>query len=228
MKLAALLSGGKDSLYAAFLMQQEGYDIDYIINIISDNPDSYMFHVPNANLVRYQAKSMGISLIEKTTKGEKESELKDLEEAVRKVRHRVGGIVSGAVASNYQKSRIDAICKNFNLKSFAPLWRHDPEEVLRKMLKDGFEIIITAVAAEGLTEEWLGRRLDDRCIADLLKLHKKYKINIAFEGGEAETFVLDCPLFNKKIEIMDAEKIWDLRTRSGVLRINEVRMIDKT
>jgi ABC transporter with metal-binding/Fe-S-binding domain ATP-binding protein len=227
MKLAALLSGGKDSLYAAFLMDQQGYDIEYIINIISENPDSYMFHVPNAHLVRQQAKSMQIRLIEKTTKGEKETELKDLEDAIRKVRHRVGGIVSGAVASNYQKSRIDAICKNFSLQSFAPLWRRDPEELLREMLKAGFEIIITAVAAEGLGEEWLGRRIDERRIEDLKKLHKKYGVSINGEGGEYESLVLDCPLFSKKIEIVDAEKIWDTRSRSGVYRINEIKMVDK-
>jgi ABC transporter with metal-binding/Fe-S-binding domain ATP-binding protein len=203
MKLAALLSGGKDSLYAAFLMNQQGYDIEYIINIISENPDSYMFHVPNAHLVRYQAKAMSIKLIEKKTRGEKEKELADLEDAIRKVRYRVSGIVSGAVASNYQKSRIDAVCKNFSLQSFVPLWKRDPEELLRSMLKDDFEIIITAVAAQGLGEEWLGRRIDEKCIEDLIKLNKKYKISINGEGGEYETLVLDCPMFNKKIEILD-------------------------
>jgi len=227
MKLASLLSGGKDSLYATFLVNQEGYDIAYIINIISENPDSYMFHVPNANLVRYQAKSMGIPLIEKTTKGEKEAELKDLEDAIRKVRFRVDGIVSGAVMSTYQKSRVDAICRNFGLLSIAPLWMRNPEELLRDMLRAGFEIMITAVAAEGLTEEWLGRKLDERCIDDLMKLNKKHGISINGEGGEYETFVLDCPLFHKKIEITDTEKIWDSRTRSGVLRINRIEMVEK-
>ncbi|MBU4283806.1 MAG: TIGR00289 family protein, partial [Nanoarchaeota archaeon] len=37
------------------------------------------------------------------------------------------------------------------------------------------------------------------------RINKKNKIHIAAEGGEYETFVLDGPVFKKKIKIKDFE-----------------------
>ena len=223
MRLAALVSGGKDSLYAAYLVSKE-YEIKYIISIIPENPESYMFHFPNAILVEKQAEAMGMPIIQKFTKGEKEKELADLEEALR-IRD-IDGVVSGAFASNYQKERIDNICKKLGLESITPLWRRNPEELIREMIKNRFEIIITAVAAPPLDESWLGRKIDE-CIEELIELNNKHKISILGEGGEFETFVLDCPLFKKKLRIVETKKQWDKKTRSGMLNIEKIEFLDK-
>ncbi|MBI5347396.1 MAG: TIGR00289 family protein [Candidatus Aenigmarchaeota archaeon] len=206
MKLAALVSGGKDSLYAAHVMQQQGHKITQIVSMISENPESYMFHVPNARLVEKQAETMHIPLVQRKTKGEKEKELNDLKSALEGLD--IDGVVTGAVASNYQKTRIDNICKELSLASIAPLWHADQELLLRKMVDDGFEIIITAVAADGLTENWLGRNLND-CMEELIKLSKKHRFSPIGEGGEFETLVVNCPLFKKRLKITESKKHWD-------------------
>lgn len=208
MKLAALVSGGTDSLFAAYVMHSQGFEIRYLITLLPERADSYMFHHPNAHLTRYQAEAMGLPLLTKSTKGEEEKELQDLKEIISSVKGEIQGVVSGAVFSEYQKQRIDVICEELNLISFAPLWHKNPEMLLREMLESGFEIIITAVAARGLDESWLGRRIDEKCVEDLRELNKKYKIHMSGEGGEFETLVLDMPMFRKKLKILEARKEW--------------------
>lgn len=227
MKLAALFSGGKDSTYALYLVSKE-HEIKYLVTMKSINKESYMFHTANIDITETQAKCMGISLIEKKTMGIKEYELKDIESVLANLKKKgILGIVSGAVASNYQKSRIEKICKKLGMKCISPLWGRDPEEVLREMVESGFEIAIVAVAAGGLNESWLGRRIDEKSIEELAKLSTEHGIHMMGEGGEFETLVTDCPLFRKKIIIEKSEKKWDKPTRSGELIVKKIRLAGK-
>ncbi|MBI5072314.1 TIGR00289 family protein [Candidatus Woesearchaeota archaeon] len=224
MKLATMISGGKDSLYATYLAKKAGHEISCIISIISENPDSYMFHVPNAHLAKEQAKAMNLPIMIYKTKGTKEKELDDMKKALQDAKSNfcIEGIVTGAIASNYQKSRVDNICKELGLESIAPLWNRNNVELLKEMIRAGFEIIITAVAAPPLDEKWLGKKIDDECIQELLKISEKHGISVLGEGGEIETFVINCPLFSKRIEVLSTETLWDSKTRSGVLKINKI------
>ncbi|MBI2584083.1 MAG: TIGR00289 family protein [Candidatus Aenigmarchaeota archaeon] len=222
MKLGSLISGGKDSLFAVYLAEKE-HSIECLGTMVSENKDSYMFHVPNINLTKLVAEAMQLPIIIEKTKGEKEEELADLERLLRKMKERYGieGITTGAVASQYQKSRVDNLCRELRLQSIAPLWQLDQKQVVQEMIESGFEIIIVAVAAEGLDESWLGRRLDKKALEDLEKLNKKYGVSFVGEGGEFDTLVIKCPMFRKKIAMKEAEKIWDANTRSGMLLIKE-------
>ncbi|MFQ6105871.1 MAG: diphthine--ammonia ligase [Candidatus Hydrothermarchaeaceae archaeon] len=209
MKLAALISSGKDSLFASYIMHSQGFEIRYLITLLPEREDSYMFHHPNTHLTQYQAEAMDIPLLTKSTKGEEEKELQDLKEIIGSVKGEIRGVVNGAVFSEYQRQRIDVICEELNITSFTPLWHKNPEMLLREMLEAGFEVMITAVAAHGLNESWLGRRIDEKCIQNLRELNKKYKIHISGEGGEFETLVLDMPMFKEKLKITKARKEWD-------------------
>ncbi len=210
MKLAALISGGKDSLYAAYLASKE-HELSCFIAIKSKNPESYMFHVPNIDLVKLQAKSARIPLIFKTTKGEKEKELKDLKIAIKeaKKKYKIKGIVSGALFSKYQRSRIDKLAEELKLESLSPLWKKVPQEQWKEMFKEKFKVIISAVAAGGLGPEWLGKEINRKTFNQLLNLHNTCYVCTGGEGGEFETLVLDCPLFNEKLKIISSKKHWD-------------------
>jgi len=203
LNLAALISGGKDSLYAMHVMQQQNYKISCLVTIISQNPDSYMFHTPAIDMVSLQAKSMKIPIITQKTKGIKEKELNDLKTALMKAKeqYQIDGIVTGALYSKYQRDRVEKICNELNLKIFSPLWHINQETEMREIIDSGFEFILTAVAAEGLDKTWLGRIITHKDINRLAKLNKKIGLNIAGEGGEFESLVLDAPMFEKPIEI---------------------------
>ncbi len=203
MKTAILFSGGKDSCYAAYLAKQAGHELTCLISIISENPESYMFHTPNIHLVEKQAKKMGLPIIVQTTKGKKEIELKDLEKAIKKAKekYQIKAIVTGALHSVYQTSRIQKICDKLDLECFNPLWQKNEFEYLNELIKNRFKIIITGVFAYPLDKSWLGKVINKKFIEQIKELNKEYKIHPAGEGGEFETFVLDCPLFKKPLEI---------------------------
>ena len=225
MKFAALISGGKDSLYAVYLAGKEGHEIEYLLSIKPDRSDSYMFHHPNIGLTELQSRFMGIPLLVEKTIGEKEKELKDLERLISRVKDNVNGILSGALASNYQKKRIENICRKFGLECVSPLWHIDPEKYWHDLLDAGFVVMITSVSADGIDESWLGRIIDKKAINELKELNRKFKIHLGFEGGEAETLVLDCPMFKRKIEVVEAEKEWD--GQRGTYTISKVKEVSK-
>jgi len=205
MKAAVLFSGGKDSCYSAYLAKQQKCKLTCLISIFSENPDSFMFHTPNIKLVEKQAEVMGLPLIIQETKGEKETELEDLEKAIKeaKKKYKIDTIVTGALYSEYQASRIENICKKLKLKCLNPLWHKHEIDYLKELIKEKFKVIITGVAAQGLDESWLGREIDNAFITDVKELHQQYKIHPAGEGGEFETFVLNCPLFKKELKVVD-------------------------
>lgn len=201
MRLGILFSGGKDSVYSCYLAKKYNHDVCCLISLISKNKNSYMFHTPNISYTKTQADLMGIPLILKKTKGNKEKELDDLFEILKKAKknYNLDGIVTGAVYSVYQASRIQKICSELNLEVFNPLWQMNEEDLLKELFDNDFEIIISGIFAYPLTKEYLGLKLDKDLI-DKLKLFKeKYKISLIGEGGEFETFVLDCPLFKKRL-----------------------------
>lgn len=222
MRLASLISGGKDSLYAAWLAKQQGHTIDFLLGMLPATKESYMFHGHNLHVLETIAELTGITLITETTAGVKEEELADLGRLLSRVTGKIDGVTTGAVASNYQKKRIDNLCAELGLQSIAPFWGKDPEQVLRAMLRDGFKIMIVAVAAPPLDAAWLGRIIDEQCVDELVMLNKTHGIHILGEGGEMDTVVLSCPLYRgKRVVVDEAEKHWDDKTRSGSLVITK-------
>jgi diphthine-ammonia ligase len=203
MKLAVLFSGGKDSCYSAYLAKKAGHELICLISVFSKNKESYMFHTPSIKKTKAQAKVMNLPLIIQKTKGKKEEELKDLEKVIAKAKkkYKIEGIVTGALHSVYQASRIQKICDKLKIKCINPLWHKNEINYLKDLIKNKFKIIITAVAAYPLDKSWLGREIDKRFIDEVKQLKDKYKIHPAGEGGEFETFVLNCPLFKKELKI---------------------------
>jgi ABC transporter with metal-binding/Fe-S-binding domain ATP-binding protein len=204
MKIGILYSGGKDS-NLALLKLFEKEEVKVLISIIPKSVESYMFHFPNANLTKLQAKAIGLPIITKTTKAEKEKELEDLKEALKEAKKKfeIEAIASGAIKSKYQKERIERIAKELNLKSIAPLWGMSEEEELKQIITSGIKAMITGIFAEEL-KGFLGKEIEE-VYNDLLKL--KGRINISGEGGEYETFVYDSPIFKKRIKIIEKEEL---------------------
>ena len=226
MKAAVLFSGGKDSIMATYKAIEQGWKVEYLISMISSNPESYMFHTSNIHMTELAAQAMDIPLSCYNTQGIKEKELDDLKMVLTDLKNRgVEAIFSGALYSSYQKSRIDKLCLDLSLKSVSPLWHNDPYEYMAELVDLDFKIILVSVSAAGLDESWLGREIDREFLEDLLKIHEKHGVHMAFEGGEAETLVLDCPLFKKRIKIMEMDQVWD--GDSGHVNIKKAVLKDK-
>jgi ABC transporter with metal-binding/Fe-S-binding domain ATP-binding protein len=207
MKVAVLFSGGKDSVYAAWLAKNEGHELSCAIVIKSENQDSYMFHTPSISRVEVQAKAIEIPLILRETKGEKEKELEDLEAAIVEAVEKYGveGVVTGAVGSVYQATRVQKICNELGLECFNPLWQKNQFELLSDLIKEKFEVVVSGVFAYPLDENFLGRKIDKKFVEEMRGLYEKYKISPAGEGGEFESFVLNCPLFKFGLKVRGFE-----------------------
>ena len=225
MNVAVLFSGGKDSTMALYYALKENEDVKYLLSMKSKNDESYMFHVPNIHITDLLSQALDIPLISAETDGVKEEELKDLKSAFENLKSLgVEAIYTGALYSVYQKSRIEKLGSEVGLEIISPYWHVDELEYMREIVSLGFKIVISGVAAWGLDESWLGRIIDDEAIDELVKLNEKYRIDIAFEGGEAETLAIDGPIFKKKIKILKDKKEWHLD--SGVYIIEDAILED--
>lgn len=226
MKLGVLFSGGKDSTYAMYKASQS-HEIVCLIALHSKNKESYMFHTPAFEVIGKQAEALEIPLLLSETAGEKEKELKDLKKAIVEAVEKFGikGIVTGAVASEYQRSRIAKICDDLGLECINPLWKIDQIKLLKDLVADGFEVVIVGVAGYPMDEKWLGREIDLEVIEELSKLQKKFGFHPAGEGGEIETLVLDSPMHKKKIKLLKVER--EFSGHSGVLKIIEFDLAEK-
>jgi len=226
MKLGVLFSGGKDSVFACY-KAQEKHEIVCLIAINSENKESYMFHTPNIELVKLQAQAMEIPLIEQKTPGMKEEELEDLRLAIAKAKKQfnIEGIVTGAIESVYQATRIQKICDELDLWCFNPLWQANQLDHLDELIKNGFKILIVGVFAEPFTKKWLGREIEEKSVKELAHLHKSHKINPAGEGGEFETLVIDGPNFKKKLEIKESETFY--KNFNGLFKIKKAELVEK-
>ena len=228
VKLGILFSSGKDSIYAMYIMHKQNYDIKCLITIKSKNPDSYMFHTPNIDLTELQAQALQLPLITETTEGRKEHELNALKTALQKAKEKynIEGIVTGAIFSNYQRERIERIADQLGLKIFSPLWHMDQEYEMRSLLKNNFKFILSSVAAYGLDEKWLGKVITETDINKLVELNKKVGINIAGEGGEFESLVLDMPMFKQRI-VIDNYEIIKQGEETAKLIVKKARLVKK-
>jgi ABC transporter with metal-binding/Fe-S-binding domain ATP-binding protein len=226
MQLGVLFSGGKDSTLALHLAAEKE-EVVCLITILSKNKESYMFHTPNIDITALQAEALGLPQITKTTEGEKEKELSDLEDAIAEAarKFQIEGIVTGAVESVYQAERVQRICNRLGLWCFNPLWKHDQKALLEELLKKQFKVIISGVFAYPLDEKWLGKQIDTQLIDRLADLQQKYGLSPSGEGGEIETTVLDAPLFKKKIDVLDYSI--EAKGNSGVFRIKQARLVSK-
>jgi predicted ATP pyrophosphatase (TIGR00289 family) len=223
MRVAVLATGGKDSTLSLYYVLKEGYEVNYLVTMIPQREDSWMFHYPNIHLADLVAETVGISLVKAETVGIREVEVEDLKHVLATLD--IEGVVSGAISSQYQKKRIDRICKELNFKPIAPLWQKNPLHVLGEIVNLDFETIIVGVYAYGLDQNWLERKVDSTTIDALIELNKKYGISLVGEGGEYETLVLDAPIFKKRIRITQREKVWE--NHSGYLLIKKAELVDK-
>lgn len=223
LELGVLFSSGKDSNLALHIMKKQNYKIACLITMINQNSDSYMFHQPVKKIVELQSEAMNIPAIFGKTKGVKEEELKDLKELIQEAKkeYELDGIVTGALFSNYQRKRIKKVCESLGLKTFSPLWHKNQMLELKELLKEGFEFVMTEVAALGLDKSWLNKKITQKDLEKLSLLEEKYGLNVAGEGGEYESLVLNAPFYSKRLKIIES-KIVEEDDNTAKLKIKKV------
>ncbi len=212
MKLAALFSGGKDSTYSIYLAKNQGHDIKCLVSIFPKSDESHLLHHPNLKWTSLQSESMGIpQLIIDSQSEDANEEIEIMKKILQQAKNEfeIEGIVHGGIKSQFQKDKFKNICTTLDLELISPLWDLNPLDYMNDLTSANFDYIIVSVSSDGLDDSWLGKKIEASDIINLQSLSKKFGFNLNFEGGEAETFVTNCPLFSDSIEILEGEKIWD-------------------
>ena len=212
MKLAVLFSGGKDSTYSIYKVKQMGHDVKCLITIFPKSANSHLLHFSNIELTKLQSETLGIPQITSALDSDESSEeinmIKILLEKA-KVDFQIDGLVHGGISSEFQKKSFEKICMEINLGTITPLWKTNSKEYMSDLINSSFKFILTSVSSDGLDETWLGKIITMNDVSLLSNLSDKYGFNLNFEGGEAETFVIDCPLYSHPIMISKSQTVWD-------------------
>ena len=212
MKLACLFSGGKDSTYAIHLAKKQGHDIVCLLSIFPKSDESHLLHHPNLKWTKLQSESMNIpQLTIHSNSDETKDEIIAMETLLQnaKKEFHIDGLVHGGIKSKFQKEKFETLCLKLNLISIAPLWETNPKEYMNELIDSNFHFMMITVSSDGLDEQWLGKLILKSDIILLNNLSKKFGFNLNFEGGESETFVINCPLFSHSIKINQFTKNWD-------------------
>ncbi len=228
MKACVLYTGGKDSSYTLHWAVLKGVDIKCLLSVKPARDNSWMFHYPAIEYVRLHAEAMGYPLVQARVSGEKEREIEELAEILQCIQEKydVDTIIAGMLRSDYQRMRVLFIAEKLGMKVYTPLWRIDQRYYMRKLVEHGFRFIIISITAEGLHPKFLGKILTREDIKEIIEASEKYGFNPAFEGGEAETFIVYAPLFKDKAIFVKGESI-----RRGINEwiyvIKEAKLVDK-
>lgn len=198
MNAVASISGGKDSIYALYTALKEELKINYLLFINNGSKA----HRMNRWLLKLVSDALEIPMVTAN------KEISDVKRVLSNLKAKV--LVSGVMTTPEHMDWYREICDPIGVKHYAPLWGMDPLSALNNMKELGFQILIIEVNTSlGCYRSWLGKKLDGAVFEELKELEDKQKINPIGEFGEYHTFVLDCPIYRKKINILDSENIWE-------------------
>lgn len=229
MDVAILYSGGKDSTFAIQHAREKGWSIKYLISVKPTRKDCFLFHYATIEQTRELAKILQIPHFYvkcKMADPVKEAEIvkKIVESNQRKLK--IDAVVLGGTGlQETQLKSIQNALRPLKIDAFASHAGDDHDMIMEEMLKNGYEILITQIASDGL-KEWLGKKITKENFPQLKKDSVKYGFHIGFEGGYADTLVTDCPMFSKRLVIEDVSIIYE-DDYCGHAVINKYRLEDK-
>lgn len=206
-------SGGKDSCFACYKAMLGGYDISYIVNFISDEYKRVRFHGSEAKIIQLQAEAIGIELLQKETTDDRYEE--EFKNAVRSlIGNGIKAMVFGDIYLDGAREWAERVCGEMGIEAIEPLWGRNTEDILTEFINAGFKAVIVGAQAESIGQEWIGRCVD----RDFMAYLKDKDADICGENGEYHTLVIDGPIFNRRIEIIEGRTInrngyWFLDTR---------------
>ncbi len=226
MDVAIMYSGGKDSTLAIEYAMSRGWNIKYLLSVKPSRKDCYLFHYATVEHTKQLAEILGFKHILigcDVADAEKEAEL--IREVVEK--NPVEALVLGGVG--LQETQLKSLQNElhpFGVEVFASHAGMEHDQLVEDMIARGYDIRITQVAVEGLGEGWLGEKLTKENFDRLKRLSQRHGFHIGFEGGHADTLVVDGPIFKKRLELGDVKKVID-DEYCGHIEVGRVKIVDK-
>ncbi len=198
-------SGGKESCLACYKAMQRGFIISHLLNFVDEYGERSRSHGLRIELLRAQSDALGIPIIQRPTAWETyEQEFKRIVSELKQIG--VEGGIFGDIDLQVHRDWVERVCAEVGVKPLLPLWDMKREKILDEFIGAGFEAIVVATKANLLSEKWLGCKIDEELVRKL----SKQNIDLCGEAGEYHTFVIDGPIFKKRINILDSTKmLWN-------------------
>lgn len=204
MRVIASWSGGKDSCLACYQAILAGHQVEFLLNFISKEYKRCCFHGINQELLQAQTDCLGISLVQKEVSPEMDKYEKEFKTAVEELKKEdIEGMVFGDVYLEEHKNWVERVCKELRIKPIEPLWKIEPIKIVTDFINIGFKAVVVSAKADLFDEKDIGKEIDQDFLNDLIRRN----ICPCGENGEFHTFVYDGPIFKKRIEILQTEKI---------------------
>jgi len=213
MKVFVSWSGGKESSLACWKVIKRGFEVKYLLNMVSEDGRYSRSHGISLLLLKKQAEAMEIPIVQvKTTWKSYEENFKKAVLRLREEEIEAG--VFGDIDLREHKDWIERVCRELKIKAILPLWEQEREKLLKEFIEAGFKAIVVAIDTNYLDKELLGERIDEEFIQELKRIKE---IDLCGERGEYHTFVYGGPIFKKPLEFITGKKI--LRDKRCFLEI---------
>ena len=214
-------SGGKESSLACYRARKAGLEVYYLANMVTEDGTRSRTHGLSARILKVQARAMGMPLVQRPATWQSyEAEFKKM---VGELKQKgIEGGVFGDIDLEEHREWVERVCREAGITAHEPLWGESQDEILKDFINSGFRAVIVAIRADILGEEWLGRSIDMNFYTEIKELGKAQNITPCGEVGEYHTLVVDGPLFQKRLEITEARKVF--RDKHWFLEIMGARL----
>ena len=222
-----MYSGGKDSNYAVKHALDNGWNIKYLLSVKPTRTDCFLFHFATVENTKLQAQALGLKhhlLSCGVANPKKEA---DIVKSFVVANEKVDAVVLGGTGLQATQIRsIQEALRSHGVDVFAAHSGEEHFEVLKRMIDDGFEIMITQMASDGMGP-WLGSTINKDNLAHLESDSIKYGFHVGGEGGYYDSFVVNAPTFSKKIVVDSYETVMEDQY-SGHVVMKDLKLVDKT
>lgn len=193
-KFVMSFSGGKDSILALYRMINNGYEPVALLTTAKKDDDKSWTHGLSQELLKKVSDSLGIPLLIVQCDV---FEYEDKFEQNLTIAKGMGASICafGDIDIEEHKKWDLKRCSNVGLEGVFPLWQEDREKLVYEFIDSGFTTIIKTVNLKYMSEDFLGKKLTKELISEI----KNTGSDVCGENGEYHTFVIDGPIFKRKI-----------------------------